>query len=115
MIGSQESGTKDLQKTCLTTFSSPRVSISTDMQVGINQKSAWTDYPDLYKFISIDIQLSLDKTSSDRETMSVLDLFGDVGGVIEIFKMFFGFLAFQFSTLRLEALITNRLYHVSEE
>ena len=38
-----------------------------------------------------------------------------MGGLIIIIKLFFGVIAMPFSRMRVEALITNRLYHVGEK
>jgi hypothetical protein len=64
--------------------------------------------------MSIDLHLSLDSTAIARDTYSVFDLFGDVGGLMEIIRLFFALLAVPFSKLRLDALVTNRLYHVGD-
>jgi hypothetical protein len=57
--------------------------------------------------------LSSASTSIDRETLDVIDFLSDMGGLIESFKFIFGFLAFPFSAARMNALLANRLYHVS--
>jgi hypothetical protein len=38
---------------------------------------------------------------------------GDIGGVVAIFEIVFAFLATRFGALRMSALITNRLYHLT--
>jgi hypothetical protein len=47
--------------------------------------SVWTDYPTRYKFHSIDFYVSDLKKLIQRETYSLLDLFGDIGGLVEFF------------------------------
>jgi hypothetical protein len=60
-------------------------------QIGQIQPSAWTSYPDHYKFISFAIYLSSDKEITNRMTPGFLDYIGDVGGLNEII---FGVFAF---------------------
>jgi len=83
--------------------------------MGVNQKSSWTDYPHHYKFFSADIELSLDSKQTSRHTYSLLELFGDVGGILEFCSVFFGLFAVRFSKQRLDAILTNRLYHVNDQ
>ena len=85
------------------------------MELGVNQKSSMTSYPNHIKFISVDIELSLDSKQTNRDTYSILELFGDVGGIMELCSVFFGLFAVRFSKQRLDALLTNRLYHVNDE
>jgi hypothetical protein len=44
---------------------------------------------------------------------SVFDLLGDLGGLVDALRLIFGVLAVPFSTFRMDAIITNRLYHIS--
>ena len=61
----------------------------------------------------MEFQVNSDLKSSDRVTYSAVDLFGDLGGVIELCQLTVGLFALKFSQMRLYALITNRLYHLS--
>jgi len=63
--------------------------------------SSWTSYPDHYKFVSVDIELNLHSMQTNRVTYSVLDLFGDSGGLLEILTAFFTVVALPFSKMRL--------------
>ena len=47
--------------------------------------SAWREYPEKYKFNSLDLYISDKKKIIQRETYSLLDLFGDIGGLVEFF------------------------------
>jgi len=87
------------------------------LRIGVtgNQKSSWTNYPDFYKFMSMDIELSLDSLLTDRSHVGILDLFGDIGGLLEIVTVMCGYLAYKFSKIRLDSIITNRLYHISDD
>jgi hypothetical protein len=63
----------------------------------LNEKSSWTDYPEKYKFMSMEFEVNSDTRITDRATYSAIDLFGDLGGVIELCKMAVGFFAVRFS------------------
>jgi hypothetical protein len=77
--------------------------------------SSWNTYPDHYKLFGIEIMLSPDIGRNDRETYDLLSYLGDLGGLVEILKILLGAFAFPFSGLRLQALLTNRLYHISQD
>ena len=62
----------------------------------------------------MDFHLSMDGVQINRQTYGVLDLFGDLGGLLELIKIVFGLLALPASTMRLSAILSNRLYHQSE-
>jgi hypothetical protein len=63
------------------------------------------------KFMGIELILSPDIASLDRETYDLLSYLGDLGGLVEMLKLLLGVLASQFSALRLKAILINRLYH----
>ena len=75
--------------------------------------SSWNDYPRQYKYMSIDFDLNMDIMHTDRATYDLLDMLGDVGGVMEILTTGFGLLASPFAILRIKAILTNRLFHLS--
>ena len=79
-----------------------------------NQKSSWNVYPDKYKFFSVHMLLDADIRTTERETYSFFAYVGDIGGLTEFLLMFFGYLAKPFSQMRIKALLTNRLYHVTQ-
>jgi len=76
-------------------------------------KSSFKRYPDHYKFFGVEINLSQDIENTDRSTLSLLDYLGDLGGLAEFLKLFAGFFLFRLSSLRLNAIMVNRLYHFS--
>jgi hypothetical protein len=65
--------------------------------------------------MKLDFHLSQDGTKIDRKTDSILDFFGDIGGLYELFRIIFGFIALPFSKIRLSAFLTSQLYHLSEK
>ena len=80
-----------------------------------NQRSSWNIHPDKYKFFSAHMLLDPDVRTTERETYSFFDFVGDIGGLTEFLLMFFGYLAKPFSSMRIKALLTNRLHHVSQQ
>ena len=46
------------------------------------------DYPDNYKFTSVDIMTSTTILKTERTTYGLLEAFGDVGGLNEFVKLF---------------------------
>ena len=65
--------------------------------------------------MSIDFQLSMDIEHTDRTSYDFLNMMGDVGGVISILTITFGFLASPFAILKINAILTNRLFHLSSQ
>ena len=61
----------------------------------------------------MEFEVNPDLQFAERVTYSAIDLFGDLGGVIELCKLVVGIFALKFSQMRLYALIANRLYHLS--
>ena len=59
--------------------------------------------------------LSPDIGRNDRETYDLLSYLGDLGGLVEILRLLLGVFAIPFSSMRMQALITNRIYHVSQD
>ena len=59
--------------------------------------------------------LSADIVTQGREVYGAIDYLGDLGGVKEILMSIFGFFGSYFSARRMDALMTNRLYHVAAE
>ena len=83
--------------------------------LGANERSSWNDYPSHYKIFGFEILLSPDIGRNDRETYDSLSYLGDLGGLVEILKLLLGVFAAPFSSMRMQALLTNRLYHVSQD
>ena len=79
-----------------------------------NEITSWKNYPDQYKFYSVHFSLNLDVTTMERRTYDVLDMVENTGGMIEFLFIVFSFASYHFSSLRLKALITNRIYWVAQ-
>jgi hypothetical protein len=52
--------------------------------------SAWTRFPYEYKITGYQINIYDSKTITKRKTLSALDVFGSVGGLIGIISLFVG-------------------------
>ena len=57
----------------------------------------------------------MDRQTTDRKTYSFLDYLGDLGGLTEILKLSVGWIMAKLSSLRINAILTNRLYHISSD
>ena len=79
-------------------------------QIKSNEFSSWTTYPYQYKFMSFDFDLNMDIQHTDRTSYDVLNMMGDVGGVLEILLAVFKMIASPFAVLRIKAIVTNRLF-----
>ena len=64
-----------------------------DYKVNPNEVSSWNRYPTeedpsrKYKFTSIEFNLSTDLKITSRATYSLLDWLGDMGGLVDAFKL----------------------------
>ena len=84
-------------------------------QIKSNEFSSWTTYPYQYKFMSFDFDLNMDIQHTDRTSYDVLNMMGDVGGVLGFLFTVFSFMASPFADLRIKAILTNRLFHMSPD
>lgn len=55
----------------------------------------------------------MDILSTERQTYGILDYLGDIGGLSELLQLTVGWFLFRLSAMRLNALMINRLYHIS--
>ena len=74
----------------------------------IARPSLYTDYP--YHLYANDKMSIL-----GRETYSVLEFLGDVGGLNEALRIIFGLLIAPFATMQLQSFLANRLFTASED
>jgi hypothetical protein len=72
--------------------------------------SLMADYPDNYKFTSIDLGVSTSIKKTERTTFDLLQLFGDVGGVNEFAKIVVGTLLSGFAYITGTSLLAKGLY-----
>ena len=75
--------------------------------------SSYNKFPYEFKFLGTEISINMDIGITERQTYGVLDYLGDLGGLVEILKLSVGYMLYKFSTMRLNGLMLNRLYHVS--
>jgi hypothetical protein len=59
--------------------------------------------------------LNTDILHTDRTSYDLLDLTGDLGGVIEIFKILFTLCASGFAKFKIKAIFANQLVSISEK
>jgi hypothetical protein len=83
------------------------------MDMGTPEDSAWTNYPNKYKFISLAFFMSVDAQVTNRETYEFLEYLGDIGGLIDILKLLLAAVAYTFNQNRLNSVLTNRLFHLT--
>jgi len=55
--------------------------------------------------------MSQDIRATDRATYGLFDYMGDVGGLIDLLRIILFWLLAPFSSQRLRGIITNRLFH----
>jgi hypothetical protein len=55
----------------------------------------------------------MDIERTERSTYGVLDFLGDIGGLAELLQIAVSWFLYKLSGMRLNALMINRLYHVS--
>lgn len=75
-----------------------------------SEESGWDDYPIRYKFFSVHFQENPDTLSTERTNIDLMDLFSEIGGTLEFLKSIISVIAIKFSHLRLQALLTSRLF-----
>jgi len=59
------------------------------------------------------ISLSPDTIITERSTVDLFDYLGMLGGLYEMLKFILGTFSVVFASKRLQALLANRLYHVT--
>ena len=78
--------------------------------------SSWNKYPTKenpsrrYKFTSYEINLSADKKVINRETYSLLDWLGDVGGLIDALRYLCKFIIGPVTSFSLQATLLSKLF-----
>ena len=63
------------------------------LKMGSTEASSWTTYPHLYKYMSLHVEMDLDIHHTERTTYDLLQMMGDLGGVMEVLLVAFAFLA----------------------
>ena len=72
--------------------------------------SSMTDYPESYKFVSFSFFIHPTVIEYDRTTYTLLDLFGDVGGLHDFFILMLTPLLEIFGANRILAILGSSLY-----
>jgi len=84
------------------------------LEVGDGAITSWIQYPNHFKFFSANIQLSQDINYVERSTYDLLDMAGDIGGVLEVLMLIASVIVHPFSKMRLQSIITNRFFILSQ-
>ena len=66
-------------------------------------------------FFDCHIQLNPEYVNTERESYDFFNLIGDIGGILEMLTVIWGCFVYPFTDMRIMALVTNRLYHVSSK
>ena len=82
-------------------------------ELGVNQPSSWRSYPNHYKLIGVEFMVSSDINNIARETLDIFTFLGDIGGLLDLLILIFGYFLMPFAEKRMEALLTNRLFHLT--
>jgi hypothetical protein len=77
--------------------------------------SAWTCFPGKYKFISVAFFFSANKHVTQRATYSLLELFGDIGGLIEFLFFSSRFMFLYLGQIKIGVILASRLFHIEEK
>ena len=59
--------------------------------------SSWTHFPTRYKFLSFEMNMHRDRIKLNRQTYSLLDWLGDLGGLTDALYIIFSILVTTFS------------------
>ena len=74
------------------------------------ETSAWTDYPTRYKFIGVEILLNFDLNAYSRNTYSLLQWFGDLGGLNEALQFMGSVMVSGFASFNSGSFLISRLF-----
>jgi len=80
------------------------------LKQGIPQSSAWLDYPDKYKITGIEIMFSYDIIDYNRQTYSVLEFLGDLGGLYDALYYLGHFIVAHYATRALDTSILSGIF-----
>ena len=72
--------------------------------------SSWTKYPHKYKFTSVEFAVSDTISVTNRETYSLLQYLGDIGGLVEFLFLSIGLLIHSFGSINLKNIVAKKLY-----
>jgi hypothetical protein len=65
--------------------------------------------------MSVDFDMNEHIQYTDRTSYDMLNMMGDVGGVLEILLVMGRLLSTSFASYKIKAILTNRLFHLSYE
>ena len=77
--------------------------------------SSMRDYPDNYKFTSVEISINPDLRVIERQTYSVLEFMGDMGGLFDALYAIGSWIIFPIVTFRMKENVRSQLYMLKPE
>ena len=87
-----------------------------DFLFGEFKSSGWTTWPTAenpsahFKYLSIEFQLGPDVTNWNRQTYSILDWLGDLGGLFDALRYLFALFVHPFSKFKLQTTLLTTLF-----
>ena len=93
----------------------PKKSTIMSSKMPENHFSPWVQYPDHYKFFSVHFSLNQDVRHVIRRTYDLTEFAKDLVGVSIFGFRAFSLFTFIFARLRLNSLLTNRLFFITQK
>jgi hypothetical protein len=84
------------------------------LTMGPTFPSAFASYPDAYKFIGLTINVDDTKNLIQRETYSLLEFLGDIGGLYEFLYLFTYSLVKLFTSMKFISIFANKMFEWNE-
>ena len=100
---------KDMTRV-INALASPMVRVYQNFVIKRSHPSAWSTYPDKYKFIGLQINVSDVRLETHRKTTDLLRLVAYIGGATRFSVLIGSLLVARFGKMRLSALLANRFY-----
>ena len=80
------------------------------LTMGPTYPSAYTSYPNKYKFIGLTISVEDSRNLISRETYSLLEFLGDIGGLYEFLYLFSYAVVKIFTPMTFISLFANKMF-----
>ena len=84
------------------------------LTMGPTYPSAYTSYPNKYKFIGLTISVEDSRNLISRETYSLLEFLGDIGGLYEFLYLFSYAVVKIFTPMTFISLFANKMFEWQE-
>ena len=83
--------------------------------ISSNRPSSWVEYPHFFKYYSLHIELNQDIIKTDRVVDDLVAFASRLGGFAIVFYRLFAIIVSMFSNIRVDAIIVNRLFYLSQK